>query len=154
MTTPTNSNLTTAVLNMQAAYTDAAGRPTPDFLNLGAGEIGGQTLGPGLYRWTTGVTISTNVTITGGPDDVWIFQIPGNLTMSNTMNVFLAGGAKAKNIFWQVAGFVSIGTTAHFEGIILCQTAITLGTGSSMNGRALAQTAVNLDQNTVTKPTP
>ncbi len=154
MTTPTNSNLTTAVLNMQAAYTDAAGRPTPNFLNLGAGEIGGQTLVPGLYKWTTGVTISSDVTISGGPNDVWIFQIPGNLAMSPAKNVFLSGGAKAKNIFWQVAGFVDIGTTAHFEGIMLCQTAITLKTGASMNGRALAQTAVALDQNTVTKPTP
>jgi hypothetical protein len=154
MTTSTNSNLTTAVLNMQAAYTDAAGRPTPNFLNRGAGEIGGQTLTPGLYKWTSGVTISTDVTISGGPNDVWIFQIPGNLTMSPAKHVFLTGGAKAKNIFWQVAGSVEIGTTAHFEGIILCQTAIHLRTGASMNGRALAQTAVNLDQNTITKPTP
>ncbi|MFH0768321.1 MAG: ice-binding family protein, partial [Chloroflexota bacterium] len=154
MTTPTNSNLTTAVLNMQTAYTDAAGRPTPAFLNLGTGEIGGKTLTPGLYKWTTGVTISTDVTISGGPNDVWIFQIPGNLTVSPAKNVSLSGGAKAKNIFWQVAGFVDIQTNAHFEGIILCQTAIMLKTGASMNGRALAQTAVNLDQNTVTKPTP
>jgi hypothetical protein len=137
---------------MGTAYTDAAGRPTPDFLNRGAGEIGGQTLIAGLYKWTTGVTISADVTISGGPNDVWIFQIPGNLAMSSAKNVYLSGGAQAKNIFWQVAGTVNIGTTAHFEGIILSQTSITLRTGASMNGRALAQTAVILDTSTVTKP--
>jgi hypothetical protein len=152
MSPPTSTNLTTAVTNMGTAYTDAAGRPTPDVLNLGAGEIGGRTLIPGLYKWTTGVTASSNVTISGGPNDVWIFQIPGNLTVSPAKKVFLSGGAQAKNIFWQVAGSVSIGTTAHFEGIILTQTSITMETGSSINGRLLAQTAVLLDTSTVTKP--
>jgi len=155
MTPPTGSNLTTAVSNMEAAYTDAATRPAPpDFLNLGAGEIGGQVLTPGLYTWTTGVTISTNVTISGGANDVWIFQIPGNLDMSAARTIILGGSAKAKNIFWQVAGTVGIGATAHFEGIILSQTSITLGNGASMNGRALAQTAVILDQSAVTAPAP
>ncbi len=154
MTTPTNSNLTTAVANMETAYTDAAGRSLPDFTNLGSGEIGGQTLVPGLYKWTTGVTISSDVTISGGANDVWIFQIPGNLAMSAAKNVILGGEAKAKNIFWQLSGTVDIGANAHFEGIILSQTAINLQTGASMNGRALAQTAVTLDQNAVTKPAP
>lgn len=152
MTAPTSTSLTTAISDMGTAYTDAAGRPTPDFLNLGAGEIGGQTLVPGLYKWTTGVSISSNVTISGGANDVWIFQIPGNLALSPARNVFLSGGAQAKNIFWQVAGTANVGTTAHFEGIILSQTSITLGTGSSMNGRALAQSAVILAASTVTKP--
>jgi hypothetical protein len=152
MTAPTSSNLTTATTDMGLAYTDAAGRPTPDFLNLGAGEIGGQTLLPGLYKWTTGVTISSDVTLTGGPNDVWILQVPGTLAVSSAKHVFLSGGASAKNIFWQVAGGVDIGTTAHFEGIILSQTSITLRTGASMTGRALAQTAVILDANAITKP--
>lgn len=152
MTAPTSTYLTTAVTDMGTAYTDAAGRPTPDFLNLGVGEIGGQTLSPGLYNWTTGVTVSSDVFISGGPNDVWIFQIPGNLSISPAKKLFLSGGAQAKNIFWQVAGTVNIGTTAHFEGIILSQTTITLETGASMNGRALAQSAVILDASTVTKP--
>ncbi|MBE0625255.1 MAG: DUF3494 domain-containing protein [Burkholderiales bacterium] len=154
MTTPTNSNLTTAVADMQLAYTDAAGRPTPDFTNLGSGEIGGLTLVPGLYTWTTGVSISTDVTISGGANDVWIFQIPGNLSMSAAKSIILGGSAKAKNIFWQFSGFADIGAGAHFEGIMLSQTAITLKTGASMNGRALAQTAVALDQNAITQPAP
>src|SRR5690606_11298580 len=71
----TGSQLTTAVGAMETAYTDAAGRSTPDESELGAGEIGGLTIEPGLYKWGTGVMISTDVTLDGGPDDVWIFQI-------------------------------------------------------------------------------
>ena len=152
MASPTPINLTTAVNNMLTAYTDAAGRPTPDFLALGAGNIGGKTLAPGLYKWTNTVTLPSNVTISGGADDVWIFQIAGNLTVSNAVNITLAGGAQAKNIFWQVAGTVSLGTTSHFEGIILSKTGIAFKTGASINGRALAQTAVTLDKNTVVAP--
>jgi len=149
---PTPTNLTAAVLSMQAAYTDAAGRTLPDHLNLGSGNIGGLTLAPGLYKWGTGVTIPTDVTISGGANDVWIFQISNDLDLSAAKNVLLSGGAQAKNIFWQVAGTVTIHANAHFEGIILCQTAITLQTTASMHGSALAQTAVALDDNIVNAP--
>ena len=144
--------LTTAVSDMEAAYTDGAGRTNPDFIEFGAGNIGGQTLTPGLYKWSTGVLIPTDVTISGGPNDVWIFQVAGNLTMSAAMKITLTGGAQAKNIFWVIASTVTIGTTSHFEGNILCQTSINLRTGASINGRTLAQTAVTLQMNTVTKP--
>jgi hypothetical protein len=146
------SRLTTAVLNMQTAYTDAAGRSKPNYLNLGAGNIGGKTLKPGLYKWTSAVVIPTDVTISGGPNDVWIFQVAGTLKMSSAKKIILAGGAQAKNIFWQVSGAVTLGSTSHFEGIILGKTGINLQTGASINGRLLAQTAVTLQMNTVTKP--
>ena len=146
------TRLTTAVNDMEAAYTDAAGRANPDFTELGAGDIGGKTLTPGLYKWTSAVIIPTDVTISGGPDDVWIFQVAGLLTMSSDVKITLSGGALAKNIFWQVAGVVTFGTTSHFEGNILGQTGINLQTGASINGRMLAQTAVTLQMNTVTKP--
>ena len=149
---PTPSNLTTAVLNMQTAYTDAAGRPTPDFLNLGSGNIGGLTLAPGLYHWSSSVTIPTSVTLNGGANDVWIFQVTGDIAQSAATRVTLAGGAQAKNIFWQVGGLVTIGSGAHFEGIALCKTQVTLQTGATMNGRILAQTQVALQQATVTRP--
>jgi Ice-binding-like/Bacterial Ig-like domain len=152
MAPPTPINLTTAVNNMLTAYNDAAGRPTPEFSELGTGNIGGKTLTPGLYKWTSTVTIPSDVAISGGPNDVWIFQISGNLTMSSAVKITLSGGAQAKNIFWQVAGEATLGTTSHFEGIILSKTGITFQTGASMNGRALAQTAVILDGNALTKP--
>jgi hypothetical protein len=149
---PTPINLTTAVSDMITAYNDAAGRPTPDFFELGTGLIGGLTLTPGLYKWTNTVLIPSDITISGGANDIWIFQIAGDLTMSSAVNITLSGGAQAENIFWQVAGEATLGTTAHFEGTILSMTGITLETGASMNGRALAQSAVILDSNTVTTP--
>jgi hypothetical protein len=152
MAVPTPTNMTTAVNNMLTAYNDAAGRPSPDFTELGTGNIGGKTLVPGLYKWTNTVTIPTNMTIAGGANDVWIFQIAGNLTMSSAVSITLTGGAQAKNIFWQVAGQATLGTTSHFEGNLLSMTGITFQTGASLNGRALAQTAVVLDGNAITKP--
>jgi len=152
MAAPTGINLTTAVSDMITAYTDAAGRPTPDFSELGTGNIGGKTLVPGLYKWTTNVTMPSDVTISGGANDVWIFQISQNLLMSSGVHITLIGGAQAKNIFWQVAGQATLGTTSHFEGILLSMTGITLQTGASFKGRALAQTAVILDSNTIILP--
>jgi len=148
---PTASNLTTAVSNMQAAYTDAAGRPS-NYTELYTGNLSGQTLTPGVYKWGTGVIINADVTLTGGPDDVFIFQIAKGITQASGTNIILAGGVQAKNIFWQSADTVSIGTGAHFEGIILGMTNITLGTHASINGRLLAQTAVTLIMNTVVAP--
>jgi hypothetical protein len=137
---------------MQTAYTNAAGRSNPNFTNLGAGQIGGLTLVPGLYKWTTSVLISTNVTLSGSADEVWIFQIEGTLTQASATKMILAGGALPKNIFWQTSGAVSIGTTAKAEGVILSKTMIAMKTGASAKGRLLAQTAVTLEQNAVTQP--
>jgi hypothetical protein len=150
---PTSSNLTTAIGDMGLAFTDAAGR-APDVTELGAGSIGGMTLAPGVYKWGTGVLIPTDLTLNGSATAVWIFQIAQTLTVSNAVTVHLTGGALAKNVFWQVAGSVDLGTTSHFQGIVLCQTMINLRTGASIAGRLMAQTAVTLDTSTVTQPAP
>jgi hypothetical protein len=152
-TPPSPSNLTTSVSDMLLAFTDAAGR-APGVTELGAGNIGGMTLNAGVYKWGTGLLIPTDVTLTGSATDVWVFQVAQNLTLSSGAKVLLAGGALPKNIFWQVAGKVDLGTTAHAEGVILCQTAITLRTGASINGRLLGQTAVSIDGSTVVAPAP
>jgi hypothetical protein len=144
--------LTSAVGDMGFAYDDAAGRQSPNFTELGAGEIGGLTLAPGLYKWGTGLLITTDVTLSGGPNDVWIFQVAGTLNQANSTRVTLAGGALAKNIFWQVAGAVTLGTNAHFEGVVLGKTMIAVNTGASVNGRLFAQTAVTLQMNAITEP--
>ncbi len=149
---PTPSNLTAAVGNMEAAFTDAAGRPTPDFTELGSGDISGLTLVPGLYKWGTGLLMSTDVTLSGGPNDVWIFQISGGITQGPGVRVVLEGGARPENVFWQTFGSVALDTTAHMEGIVLSQTEITLATGATITGRLLSQTAVTLDASTVTQP--
>lgn len=144
--------LNSAVGDMGFAYDDAAGRMDPDATELGAGEIGGLTLAPGLYKWSSDVNISTDVTFSGGPSDVWIMQVAGNLNQANAMRVTLAGGALAKNIFWQVAGSATLGTNAHFEGVVLGKTLIAVNTGTTVNGRLFAQTAVTLQKNSVTQP--
>jgi len=152
MASPTPINLTTAVNDMTTAYNDAAGRTSPDFSELGTGNIGGKTLTEGLYKWSNTVTVPTNIIISGSSTDVWIFQIAGNLTVSSGVKITLSGGAQAKNIFWQVAGTVSVGTTAQFKGVVLSMTGISLASGAKFTGRALAQTAVILDGNIVTMP--
>ncbi|HUC31344.1 MAG TPA: ice-binding family protein, partial [Candidatus Paceibacterota bacterium] len=149
---PTPAVVTAAVSDMETAYTAGAGMTNPTATELGAGNIGGMTLAPGLYKWSTGVTIPTNVTLSGGPNDVWVFQIAQNLNVSSGVSVILSGGAQASNVFWVVAGQTTIGTTAVMNGNILDQTTIVLNTGAQLNGRALAQAAVTLDSNVVTEP--
>jgi len=151
---PTPAILTTAVSDMETAYTEAAGRPAPDFIELGSGEIGGMTLVPGLYKWSTGLSISTNVTLSGGINAVWIFQIAQTLTVASGVHVYLIGGAQAGNVFWQVAGTVALGTTSAFNGIILAKVEITMADGATLSGRALSQTAVTLIGDGVAVPIP
>ncbi|MHB1178842.1 MAG: ice-binding family protein, partial [Daejeonella sp.] len=152
---PTPAKMTTAVSDMETAYTTANGLTTPaPVVELGAGNISGLTLPPGLYKWSTGVLIDPNTTVTlaGGVNDTWVLQIAQNLTVSNSAKVNLIGGAQAKNIVWVVAGQATLGTNADFSGIILSKTLISLNTGAKVTGRLLAQTAVTLIASTVTKP--
>ena len=140
--------LTTAINDKGTAYTDANSR-APDYTELGAGNIGGLNLGPATYKWGTGVLIPTNVTLTGGPNDVWIFQIAQGLSVSSGVQIILAGGALPQNIYWATFAAADFGTTSKFKGAVLSQTSITMKTGATINGRLLAGTAVNLDTNTV-----
>ncbi len=146
------NKLSVAVGDMQTAYTDAGSRTLPDFTELGAGDISGMTLVPGLYKWSSSLGITGGVTLSGGAEDVWIFQVAGDLSAESGAIVALSGGAQAKNIFWQVGGQTTLHTTAQFKGIILCQTLIAMNTGAKLDGRALAQTAVTLEKNAVKAP--
>ena len=150
---PTPSNLAAAVADMETAYTEAT-RRTPDVTGLGAGSVGGMTLVPGVYSWGGGLTIPTNVTLNGSPTDVWIFQVAGDFTMSSAARIVLAAGALARNVFWQVAGLVDLGMSAHCEGAVLTRMSITLRTSASVDGMLLAQTAVSIASGTVLRPAP
>jgi hypothetical protein len=149
-----------AALDLSNAITDAKGRTFPDSVDNQtgvAGNISGSTLAPGLYKWNTGVLIdNTGITITGGANDVWIFQISGDLTVQDNAIITLGGNAQAKNIFWQVGGVTggSIGSAVAFKGIILADAGITLTAGSTVLGRLFASPAVTLITNTITPPAP
>src|SRR5665648_260554 len=142
-----------AILNMVTVYNTTAGIPNPDGIDLYGGNIGGQTFAPGLYKWNSDVIIATSVTLSGGANDVWIFQIAGDLSISPAggIEVILSGGALASNVFWQVGGPVgaTLGTYSTFNGTILSAKAIIIQTGAVLNGRAWAQSTVTLDASTV-----
>lgn len=143
--------LTVAVSDMKAAYTNAAGRAATVH-ELGSGNIGGMTLLPGVYGWSSSVSIPASITLKGSAKDVWILQVAQDVVMASATQVLLSGGALPQNVFWQVAGAVTIGTHAHFEGIVLSKTSISMQTGATINGRLLAQTAVSLQMNAVVQP--
>ena len=152
------SMLTTAQGDLTIAYTDAANRtpvPAGTFLNPGSGDIGGLTLGPGLYKFTSGVLVSItgDVTLSGSSTDVWFFQVATTLSVDNGVHIVLAGGAQAANIFWQVGTSATLGTTVVFQGTIIADQSISLGTGTRVEGRLLASiAAVTIESSTVTVP--
>ena len=151
---PTPAMLTTAIGDMETAYTDAAGRSGPNYLNLEGGNLNGETLTPGLYKWESAVTITDSVTISGASSDVWIFQVDNRLTLASGANILLSGGARAENIFWQTAEGATLGTTSHFEGILLTATDIAVQTNASVNGHLYSQTSVTLESNAITQVIP
>jgi hypothetical protein len=150
---PTPSNLTTAVLDMQSAYSDAAGH-APGATDVANGSLNRATLAPGVYRWTTDLLITGALVLNGYATDVWIFQVAGNLSMNNGTQIVLKGGARPGNVYWQVAGLVDLGMQVQAAGIFLSKTSITLATGASVTGRLLAQTATTLDRSAVVEPAP
>jgi hypothetical protein len=158
--TPTPATLTSAVLDMQTAYTDAAGRApgVGPRLNLGGGILGGVNPGgpnakltAGVYTFSTEVSITGDLHFTGSNTDVFIIQVSLAVKQAANYKIVLEDGAKAENIFWQVATEFIVGAGAHVEGIILAKTAVTFGTGSSLNGRILTQTACTLQSATITE---
>lgn len=146
---PTPSNLATAVGDMQSAYIDASTRTPADFTGLYGGDLSGRTLAPGLYKWNSSVLLSGGVTLAGGPNDVWIFQVAQDLTVAPQGFVSLSGAPKSSNIFWQVAGTTTLGMKSRIEGIVLCATQIVMDSESSLLGRALTQSYVALASSTL-----
>jgi len=147
------SKMTTAVSDMESAFTAANGMTTTVIVDKGAGNISGMTLAAGLYKWSTGLLITNQgVTLSGGPNDTWVFQIAQGLTVDNTAIIHLTGGAQAKNIFWITASNAVIGSDVDFSGNIMSQTLISLNSRAKVTGRLLAQSAVTLNTSIVVAP--
>jgi hypothetical protein len=154
---PVPAMLTTAKGDLTTAYNDAAGRTATDIVIL-AGNIGGLTLTPGLYKSTGSLEITSgDVTFDakGNASAVFIIQIATTLNTTSGRQVILSGGAKANNIYWQVGTSATIGTTSVFKGNIFADQSISLNTGANVEGRLLARiAAVTLAGSTVVKPAP
>jgi Ice-binding-like/Bacterial Ig-like domain len=144
------------VADLTTAYNNTANR-TLCAITV-AGNLGGQTLTPGLYKSTSSLAISAGdltLDAQGDPDAVFIFQMASTLTTTPGRQVILSGAAKSTNVFWQVGTSATLGTTTAFQGTIMANQAITLDTGATLNGRALAMiAAVALESNTIVMPAP
>lgn len=151
---PTPSDLSVAVSDMERAFTDAAGRTNTNGVEFKSGLIGGETLVPGVYTWTTDINIVSDVFFNGQGDSesVFILQTSKNVIIASNVNVILVGDAQACNIFWQVSEGFTVGAASHLEGIFLVKTAVTFQTQSSLHGRIFSQTAITLQMTTVTQP--
>jgi hypothetical protein len=154
------AELTQAISDMEAAYNDAAGRTegregkTVNFNPAGGllGAIYGSSenpLTPGIYKYSTVVTITQDLHLVGDEHSIFIFQIAGVLTLAVNKKVVLHGGVNPENVFWQVAGNVAIGVDSAMQGILLVKTSVALGTRSTLVGRVFAQTSCSLGMATV-----
>ena len=147
---PTPAKVTQANVDMLAAYTDASTR-TPGTTDDFAGHLGGKTLVPGVYKWTTPVEIGSapagNLTLNGA--GVYIFQIAGTFDLAAATSIILEGGALAQNVFWAIAGAVTLHPGSTFLGELLAATSIAAQAGATVRGRLLAQTGVTLINNTI-----
>lgn len=149
--TKTNDVAALGQAALLVAYNDAAGRNVAPVDKTGI-DLGGKTLPPGLYKSTSGLAITGDLTLAG--NGVYIFQMATTLTVNSGSRVVLSRGAKAANVFWQVGSSATLFTNSVFEGTILAHDAIAIQTGAKVNGRALAlNAAVTLDTNAITRPT-
>ena len=150
--------LTQAKQDLLDAYHFAAGASTPAPATV-AGDQGGKTLAPGIYKSTSSLLIQKgNLTLDaqGDPNAVWIFQVASALTTVGGAggNVILSGGAQAKNIFWQIGSSATIGDYTAFYGNVLALTSITMNSNAVLQGRILALNGavVLTSTNTINKP--
>ena len=138
-----------AQADLITAFNDAAGRSGASSVS---GDLGGLTLSPGVYKSTSGIGITGDVTLDahGNPDAVFVFQISSMLITASGSHVVLTNSAKACNVFWQVGSSATLGTNSVFAGNILALTSIAVTTGAKFDGRALARNgSVTLDTNTI-----
>jgi Ice-binding-like len=143
-----------AQVDLTAAYNTAMGLPCPGGNVLTGVDLGGLTLTPGVYCFSTSAQLTGTLTLNalGNSNAEFIFQIGSTLTTASSSAVVLINGAQGSNIFWQVGASATLGTSTSFYGNIMAQASITLNTSAVMlSGRALARVgAVTLASNTVT----
>ena len=142
--------LSKAETDIGIAFADADARTS----TVPLPPAGTTDFGPGVYTFPGSIAVDTNITLTGGPTAVWIFQVPGDLTVDPAMTVTVAGGAKAKNVFWRIGGNVGLGAGARLDGIVLASGAVIAEAGATVTGRLYSASIATLDTTTVAHPAP
>jgi uncharacterized protein with beta-barrel porin domain len=141
-----------AQIDLTTAYNNLMGRPPT--VDLTGQDLGGKTLVPGVYNFSSLAQLTGTLTLNGlgNPASVFIFNIGSALTTASASSVLLINGAQGGNVFWRVGSSATLGTGTAFTGNILAQASITLNTGATITcGAAWARTgAVTLDTNTIT----
>src|SRR6202171_6500159 len=141
-----------AQTDLLTAYNNLSGRPTT--VNLTGQNLGGLTLVPGVYNFSSSAQLTgvLNLNGLGNPNSIFVFNIGSTLTTASASAVSLINGAQGGNVFWKVGSSATLGTATSFAGDILAQASITLTTGATITcGAAWAETgAVTLDTNTIT----
>ena len=140
--------------DIAAASTNITGQECDS--NLTDQDLGGLTLTPGVYCFSSSAQLTGTLTLNGqgDPDAVFIFKINSTLTTASSSSVVYINSAQSCNTFWQVGSSATLDTNTSFEGNIIAYDSITLVTGANVNGRLLARTgAVTLDTNTISKTT-
>jgi len=101
----------------------------------------------GVYTSTTSILIAGDITLDGegDPNAIFIFQSASTLTTGDgapspgaRTRILLVNGAKASNVWWQVASQATIGLYSEFQGNILAAFSITMATGATACGRSMA----------------
>lgn len=146
--------ITTARQDLIAAYRDAAGRiPDQDKIEIYAGDLGGKVLTAGIYHWSNGVKIPSDITLEGDESSVWIFQIKGNFEMAPNVRINLSAGALAKNIYWQISGRVILEENSYSVGNFMNQLTFTAKSNAQVLGRILCKNGkIILSQNVIKLP--
>ncbi|WP_188731434.1 ice-binding family protein [Pseudarthrobacter scleromae] len=138
--------------DLTTAYNAAAGQPLTTSV---AGDLVGMTLTEGVYRSTSSLALSGQLTLDGqgNPGSVFVFQVASTLITASASSIILINGAQACNVFWQVGSSATLGTASSFKGSILALTSITAETNAVVEGRVLARNGqVSLDTNVITSP--
>lgn len=145
-----NAVATTAQSDVTPAFNALAAMPCGT--SLTGQDLGGKTLAPGVYCFTSSAQLTGVLTLAGPANGLWVFQVSSALTTGTSAQVVMSGGGQAKNVFWQVGSSATIGQTTAFQGNIIAGVSVTLVQGASLNGRALSKAGVTMDTNIITLP--
>lgn len=140
----------TAQADVTPAYNALAAMPCGTALT--GQDLGGKTLAPGVYCFTSAAQLTGTLTLAGPANGLWVFQVASALTTGTSAQVVMSGGGQAKNVFWQIGSSATIGQTTAFQGNIIAAVSVTLVQGASLHGRALSKAGVTMDTNIITLP--